>query len=468
MSAAAPAAPREAYAQGRLALAQMLWKMRRDALTPFAAAVGEHDIAQARIPGLRIHSVHRPAHVERVLVTNHGNYAKGPDYDLFATALGRGLVTSRGELWRRQRRLVQPLFAKRHLAPFADAMTAGAQDLRAAWSALPDGSRVDVWRAMNGLTLAVAGRALFGADLTARAIDTISSAVTAIMSELSQAGRSPLFWGAQALPGMTVERALRLRPRRQPGFRAAIRALDAVVAETIERGRARVAADGPGDDLLSLLLAARDERTGAPMDARQLRDEVVTFLIAGHDTTAAGLTWTWWLLATHPEVRERLYAEVDAVLGGRAPAFADVDALPWTLATIKEAMRLYPPVWVLLRRAVEDDEIDGVRIPAGTTVVVFTYLTHRDPDVWPDPGIFDPSRFLPGEDRERVRHAYIPFSAGRRGCVGQSFALAEIVLVTAAIAQRHVLDVDPSHAVAPDALLTLRPRGGMPMRLAHR
>jgi cytochrome P450 len=180
------------------------------------------------------------------------------------------------------------------------------------------------------------------------------------------------------------------------------------------------------------------------------------------------MAWTWWLLAAHPEARARLHAEVDELLDGRTPTFADADRLTWTRAVVQEAMRLYPPVWNVVRRAQHDDVIDGIRIPANSLILVLIYMTHRDPDVWPDPERFDPGRFLPDQARARPRHAYIPFAAGRRVCVGNTFALTEATLLTAMIARRYVLERDSDEDVVPEAQLSLRPRGGLPMRLVRR
>jgi cytochrome P450 len=276
---------------------------------------------------------------------------------------------------------------------------------------------------------------------------------------------------------------------RMPGrwfrrLRHALGELDTVVADLIDTRRAvlgtsRDRPDGAADeetgerhgsqardaDLLGLLLAARDPETGEGMGRRQIRDELMTFLLAGHETTANALNWTWYLLSLHVEARRRLLDEVDEVLAGRTPTVADLERLTWTNAVISEAMRLYPPAWILQRQAVADDEIDGHHIPAGTTVTVPPYLVHRHPEVWPNPEGFDPGRFLPGADAGRPRHAYIPFGAGRRMCVGAGFAQQEAVLLTAMIAQRCTFDLLPGARIRPEPTVTLRPRDGLPMSL---
>jgi cytochrome P450 len=442
-----------------------LWRLRRDPMWPWIEGIKTYgDIAVTRIPGVRQFTVYRPRHAEHVLVTNQDNYVKGSQYELFGMALGDGLVTSNGELWRRQRRLVQPLFAKRHIDTFAEHMTAAATQLFEQWATVHDGGTVDVAEAMMGLTLDVVGRALFGSDLTGRVRDTIRVAMRDVLAELQAAAYSPLTWAAYSLPRVTMERALRLRPLRQRRFHARMGELDQIVAEMIENHRS--GAQRGTDDLLTLLLDARDEETGAAMDDRQLRDEVITFLAAGHETTANALSWMWVLLSQHPDARARLCAEVDELLDGRIPTFEDADRLPWTRAVVHETLRLYPPVWIVGRRALHEDNIDGVSIPSGANVAVLIYLTHRDPNVWPNPEGFDPGRFLPGQP-DRPRCAYIPFTAGRRICVGNTFALTEATLLTAMIAQHCTLDLDPTERVEPQPLLVLRPNNLM-MRLHHR
>jgi cytochrome P450 len=227
------------------------------------------------------------------------------------------------------------------------------------------------------------------------------------------------------------------------------------------------AGDGAPSDLLGLLLAARDER-GKALGRTQVRDEAVTLVLAGHETTANGLAWLWHLLALNPEARERLHAEVDEVLAGRTPTAADVERLVWTTACFEEAMRLYPPAWVLEREALADDELDGCRIPKGSTVIFQVYLIHRDPRWWPRPESFDPNRFLGERAAQSHRGAYLPFGAGRRACVGANFALMEATLIAAMLSQRFVLDADPETPVVPEATVTLRPRYGLPMTVRGR
>jgi cytochrome P450 len=241
--------------------------------------------------------------------------------------------------------------------------------------------------------------------------------------------------------------------------------IDEVVHEIID---ARSGGATPSDDLLGLLLAARDE-DGRALTRKEVRDEVVTLLLAGHETTANGLAWLWYLLARNDDARARLYAEVEEVVGaGRTPTADDVERLVWTRACFEEAMRLYPPAWVLEREAVVDDELDSYRVPAGSTIIFPVYLIHRDPRWWPHPDVFDPTRFLGERAAQAHRGAYLPFGAGRRICVGAGFALIEATLIAAMVAQRFVLEVQPGAEVVPEATVTLRPRHGLPMTLRPR
>jgi cytochrome P450 len=448
--------------------ARVIRSIRSDPIATYVGAFRRYgDVFRIRGPGIRQYALYKHEHVEQVFVKNQDNYIKGPEFEVLAEAAGQGLVTSNGELWRRQRKLVQPLFAKRHLEPLAPHMVGAANALLADWDGrFGDGGRLDVAHEMTGLTLDVVGRALFSADLSGDIASTVGEAMTEALPEVLAMMVSPITWGGRALPGMDMKRAMRLRPRSYRRLRTQVNRIDALIEPMIAR-RAASGDERPAD-LLQLLLDARDEQTGEPMGLGQVRDEVATFLLAGHETTTNALAWMWWLLGRHPDVEERLLAEVETVLGERDPEFADADRLVWTRACVQEAMRLYPPLPFVARHSVEEDEIGGVTIEPESMIAVIVYMTHRDPDVWPQPEKFDPERFLPEQARERPRHAYVPFSAGRRVCVGNTFALTEATLLTAMIARRWDLDVEPGHIPVPEALNTLRPRGGLPMRIRPR
>jgi len=424
------------------------------------------DIVAWRAGGKPFFLVRAPAHLEHILVARQDNYVKSFQYRLLAVGMGEGLLTNEGPPWERQRRLIQPMFAKRHLGQFAGHMTSAITSCLDEWDARPDGGRFDAAGAMSALTLEVVGRALFGAELAADAARigpaTVVGLRTGILAARLQLAFAPPRWVIDR--GRAIFRLPILTPRLKR-FRDAIATIDEVVNRLIADREAQGEANP--SDLLGLLLAARDE-DGKGMSRVQIRDELVTFMLAGHETTANGLAWMWYLLSRYPEARDRMYAEVDDMLAGRVPDADDADRLPWTAACFQEAIRLYPPAWVFEREAVADDEIEGHRIPAGSTLIVPTYLVHRDPRLWSNPEGFDPRRFLPEAARAHPRYAYLPFGAGRRMCVGAGFSILEGTLVAAMIAQRYVLDIAPGARVVPEPTVTLRPRDGLPMTLRKR
>jgi len=418
--------------------------------------------------------IRRPEHVEHVLIGGSGRYVKAAHYRLLATVTGQGLLTNEGDSWAAQRRLMQPMFAKRHLGDLGAHMVAAIDDHLAGWDDLPDGSTVEISEAMSALALDVVGRALFGTSLSGIAGRLRPAVLVGLDTAITAARLQSVFTippGLVDLIGQAVFRAPVLPPPLHR-IRHAMRTIDDVVNEVIdarvaEGDNGRMAEDSRArtDDLLGLLLSARDDED-RPMDRRQVRDEIVTLMLAGHETTANGLAWMWHLLSRHHEARERMLDEVDAVVGReRRPDVDAVDALPWTKACFDEAMRLYPPAWVLEREAVVDDEIDGFRIPQGTTVFIPVFAIHRDPRWWPDPEAFDPARFLP--DAKVTRGSYLPFGAGRRICIGAAFAQLEATLITAAVSSRFLLDGVRDH-VDPEPTVTLRPRQGLPMTLRRR
>lgn len=397
----------------------------------------------------------------QVLVTNQDNYEKGMEYELLRMVLGNGLLTSEGDLWRRQRTLVQPMFAKRHLGEFAGHMTRATSDILdfGALADLGDGDLIDVNQAMTELTLDVVGRALFGADLSGETARRVGPAMNSVLTlGVRMARRLPTFLLA-SLPGMNLQRSFSLNPE-NIGFRRAVAELDQVIDEVL--GEREGKAD-KGEDLVGLMLSVTDPETGEGMSRSQIAAELMTFMLAGHETTSNALSWTFRWLSLNPEARERMFAEIDEVVGDRVPGMDDADRLPWTRAVIEESMRLTPPVFMVGRKAREDDEIGGYRIPAGSSVMVLIRLIHRDPRVWDNPEGFDPGRFLPENRAGRPTQAYMPFGAGRRICVGSSFAMIEAVLLMAMISRRYRFDLLPGIEIEEDASITLRPRNGLPM-----
>jgi cytochrome P450 len=425
--------------------------------------VAEHavdsDIVRWRIGRRVSFALRHPDYVDHVLHEGADRYHKSIEYELLRTVLGLNLFTDEDESWRRHRMLLNPVMSKRHVKGMGDLMIAPIADFLEHTDDGSDRIEIEMAGAMTALTLDVVGAALFGHQFgdMARKMKTI---VTSGLRSAEVAARvlmvfAPPVWSMR-LFAATVQRAP-LLPRPLDGVQRVMRTVDTTVWDVI---RERQEHPTDSDDLLGLLL-----RTELP--PRRVRDEVTTFMLAGHETTANALTWMWYLLAINPDARERMLAEVDEVLEGRTPTVDDVPRLPWTTACFQEAMRLYPPAWSIPRTAIAEDVIDGHRIPKGATVFIPVHAIHHDERFWPDPETYDPTRFLGDSARGRHRSAYLPFGGGRRICIGTSFALIEATLVTAMLSQRFTFDVVPGHPVEPEATLTLRPRHGMRM-IGHR
>lgn len=395
-----------------------------------------------------------PDHVEHILVDNNRNYVKrgGPGNELLRPVVGNGLLTSDGDFWLRQRRLVQPAFHRRRIAAFSTTMTHAARAMLDRWaSRAGTGEPWDVAEEMMRLTLEIAGRTLFSVDLTGEA-ETIGDAFVAASQKVIDYSTIPygsLFLRMPFMPGV-------------PTLNRNVAALDGVVNGLIaERRQHRLAGQGESADLLDMLMDARDEETGATMTDEQLRDEVMTLMLAGHETTALALSWAFYLLSQHPQVRERLETEVDAVLGDRTPTMEDIPALTYTAQVLDEVLRLYPPAYLLSRFTIADDVVGGYDLPAGSVLSLSPYVTHRHPEFWPEPESFDPDRFTPQRQAERPRFAYFPFGGGPRQCIGNRFALTEAILVLAMVTQQFRLDLVPGHPIALEPLITLRPKHGI-------
>jgi cytochrome P450 len=360
--------------------------------------------------------------------------------------LGNGLFTSDGDFWRRQRRLAQPAFHRRRVAAFGDLMTDATLAMLERWRpSMAQRQPLDVATEFMHLTLEVATRALFSTSVE-RDVDAIGHAITTLLNEVTFRFTFPFY------PPLKVP-----TPRNRR-FLAARATLDDVIYGIIAERRRR---PGEHDDLLALLMEARDEETGEGMSDKQLRDEVITLFVAGHETTANALTWASYLLSTHVAVARKLYAEVDEGLQGRIPTAADLPNLPYTRMVVDETLRLYPPAWITNRRAIQADTICGYRIPADAIVSISPYVTHRDPTLWDNPESFDPERFAPECAAVRPHYAYFPFGGGPRQCIGKGFALMEATLVLALLAQHYELHLVPGRRVETVAMATLRPRYGM-------
>lgn len=425
-----------------------LLHVQRDRLGLMLSAARRYgDAVRLRMGPKTLYLFNNPEHAKHVLSENHANYRKGLGLVHARRALGDGLLTSDGELWRSQRRAVQPSFQRERVAQAAGAIADETGRMLARWRAAP-GATVDLVAELTELTLGVLGRFLLRANLASS--EHIGRAFAVVqdqaMFEMVTLNAVP--------PWLPLPRQLR--------FRRARRELDQLVSRLVSE---RVGGAAPGDDLLSRLLIANGRESDPRVRQRRLRDELVTLLLAGHETTASTLGWTWYLVDRHPAVYERLHAEARDTLGDRAPTNDDLAKLSYTTRVVEEAIRLYPPVWMLTRLAVEDDDVNGYHVPAGADVLICPYVLHRHPGFWDHPESFDPQRFRSALTASRPRYAYIPFGAGPRFCIGSNLGMMEAVLVTAMIAREFRPRRPTSDPVVPEPMLSLRLRGGLPMTM---
>lgn len=406
------------------------------------------DLAQFRVGPYRLVFVNHPDLVHEVLVAKDASFAKGRILDQARDVFGQGLLTSEGEFHRRQRRLIQPVFHRRRIDAYADIMVADAAAAAERWR---DGETLDVAREMMRLTLRIVVRCLFSVDVEEGEAREVGKALDTLVESFNTV----------AVPWAGFLRRLPLPSARRA--RKAVETLDALVYRLIAERRRT----GGGEDLLSLLLAARDE-DGSAMDDKQVRDEVMTLFLAGHETTANALAWSWYLLASHPEAEARFHAEVDAVLGDRLPGAGDVPSLPGIRQVFAESMRLYPPAWAISRRSVEPVTIGGYPFPAGTGALASQWVAHRDPRFFSDPLAFRPERWTEDFEASLPKLAYFPFGGGPRICIGMGFAWMEGVLLLATIGRRWSMRLVPGHRVEPFPRITLRPKNGVLVTLRRR
>lgn len=449
-------AAREASGPPDVSLWRVLRGYRADPLRRWTEIREQHgDVARYRFAGIDTFFITSADGARRILQDNAANYTKEhASYRMLRRLFGNGLLTSEGSFWLRQRRLAQPAFHKERIVAMGAAMAAAAQATAARWQAeAAAGRAVAMTEEMSRLTLQVVGDALFGSALSPRASSVAAS------------------W--KVLNRQLVERFSRRRllppvlpTRYDREFRQARRTLFDVVDAIIADRRAR---GGGGDDLLAMFMDARDEDSGERMNDAQLRDEVVTLLLAGHETTAVALTWTWALLDVHRAAQAQLREELARVLRGRAPSAADVPSLPFTRAVVSEALRLYPPAYLVNRAVRADDVVCGVRVHRGGSIVLSPVVLHRHPAYWERPDEFVPERWLDGEaEKRRPRFAFIPFSAGPRQCIGNAFSMMEAVLVLATLAQRFAPRLVDGRLPATEYQVLARPAGDVPMELVAR
>jgi len=431
----------------------VLPQLRSDPLRTFLDAADRYgDIVHLKAGPYHGFLVSDPADIRHVLQDNARNYHKSPLYDRLREGIGDGLLTSEDSFWLRQRRLAQPAFHRQRVMTMADAMVDCAEQMLERWDDIASrGATIDVVAEMMSLTQSVIVRTMFSTDLGATA-GIVNRTWPIINRRIGET-----FWSTK------LETTLPLPANRR--LWRALRELESVVYRIIA-DRRQTGRDEP--DLLSMLLSARDEETGESMTDRQLRDEVMTMLLAGHETTSLALSWTYYLLSQHPDVERRIEDEVDRVIGEGRPSFAHLDRLTSTRRAIEESLRLYPPAWGFSRQALSDDEIAGYRVAKGSLVFLIPFVVHRRPKLWPDPERFDPDRFAPEREAARPRFAYIPFGGGPRGCIGNQFAMVEAQLIVAAIAQRYRIELEPHQQIRPEPLITLRPAPGIRARLVKR
>ena len=429
---------------------QALLLFRRDPIAYLRRASSEcGDIVRLPLGRDPVYLLNDPDLIKDVLVTNQKHFKKGRGLEQIKRLLGEGLLTSEGEFHLRQRRLIQPAFHRQRVAAYAEAMTNYASQTAGRWQA---GETRDIHEEMMRLTLAIVGKTLFGAEVEAEASE-IDGALAEVIG-LFRLLQLPFSGLLERLPLPAVRR-----------FRAARTRLDATIYRLIAEHRATGVDRG---DLLSMLLAARDEDDGERMTDLQVRDEALTLFLAGHETTANAMTWTWYLLSQHPSVEACFHAELDDALAGRSPTADDLPLLPYTRRILSESLRLYPPAWIIGRRLLTDYVMSGCTLSAGSIVLPCQAVTHHDPRFWPDAERFDPDRWTPEAEAARPKFAFFPFGGGPRVCIGEQFAWMEGILLLATLGQRWRLRLAPDQVVATQPIVTLRPRYGMRMHIEKR
>jgi cytochrome P450 len=444
----------------------VLPEFRRNPLALYVGALQQHrEVVRMRFGPRYSYAVFHPDLVKHILVDNNKNYIRNRfGNELFKEIIGLNLLTSDGDFWLRQRRLMQPAFHRQRIAGFGPLITASAANMLARWDQLPAGEYIDIAHEMMQTTLQVVGQALFSVDLLndssglGRSIEVGSAYFTYRLGRLF----APPLWVPTRL-NREYKRTRAATFHIGPDMIAARRR----AAETNATGESATGGR-TNPDMLDLLLEARYEDTGQPMSDEQIATEIRMFIAAGHETTSNTLTWTLYLLSQHPEVEAKLHAEVDRVLAGRTPTIADLPQLVYTRMVIDEAMRLYPAAWILARQSLAEDWLGDYHLPAGQGLTIPIFAIHRHPDFWPEPETFDPERFDPVQTASRHKYAFIPFGAGPRLCIGNNFAITEAQLILTMIAQQYQLRLQPGYRVVPEPLITLRVKGGLPMMLVKR
>lgn len=425
-----------------------LMALRRDLFATFTRWQQEYgDIVRFRVGWEIGHLLCHPEMAHEVLIQRQSAFGKvslNGQVSGLQLVLGNGLLISDGEFWRRQRRMMQPSFHRSQIAAMADKITAAGERLLARWATYCPHEPIDIADEMMDLTLDVISQSMFSSNVMLQ-FEHLESSLSMlqrfVFEDSLNPWRLPFSWP----------------PRRH---KRALKTVDDAIYAVIEERRA---SRKRYDDLLDMLLQVRDKQTGQGMSDQEIRDEISTIFAAGHDTIAQALTWSWYLLALHPTVQQRMRAELSQVLGGRTPTVADLPNLSYTKQVLEESMRLYPPTPFLFRFVMQDSTMNGFHLPASSHLILSIYHIHRHPDFWPEPEMFDPDRFTPANQQQRHRSTYMPFGGGRRLCIGQHFALMEGQLLLAMIAQKYELRLVPGHALQLEMTTTLQPRNGLKM-----
>ena len=424
--------------------------LRLDRLEFLTAQSKLGDISHFRAGPFTVYFINHPDLIRDVLVVNADKFIKGRALQRSKTMLGEGLLTSEGAFHLRQRRMIQPAFHRTRIAEYTGSMTHFADAMSGNWR---DGETLDIDREMMRLTLQIVAKTLFDTDVTKDADDVGRSLTTLV--EMFNLLLLPY---SEILEKLPLPHSIKLKKARKT--------LDRIIYRMIDERRASGEDKG---DLLSMLLAARDEDDGGQMTNEQVRDEALTLFLAGHETTAVALTWTLYLLSQNPEAEARFHAEIDEVLCGRVPTIEDIPNLKYTEQVLAESMRLFPPAWAIGRQAVEDHELDGFPIAKGSTVLMSPFVLQHDARFWEDADKFTPERWEVQSVKEAGnRNIYFPFGGGIRRCIGESFAWAEGILVLATMARKWKLRLDPGQQIGTKSLITLRPKFGMKMKTLDR
>lgn len=435
-----PAGPRG------LPIVGTLFEMSKDPLGFFTALHQNYgEAAAVDMLGRHFFFFAHPRAVKNILIDNARNFTNREGNPELRELIGDGLLSLDGAEHRRQRRIVQPAFNRTRIEAYADVMVAQTRRMLDHWSV---GAELDISVEMETLTMQIAGATLFGADLGGE-----TSSISRAFLDAAEFVREPIL-SLSRLP-------INLPFTAYGKYKQAKQHLDDVVGDLIERRRR---SGTGGDDVLSMLLAAHDE-DGSMLDDRQIRDHVLTFLAAGHATTANALSWTFYLLSENENARQKVLNELAAVLDGRAPTVADLARLPYLEMVVKESMRIYPPAWIQIRRAIADYDLEGYHFPGGSFAAVSQWVTHHRPDLWRDPEVFRPERFAPDSGEEPAPLAYFPFGGGPRTCIGMPFAMLEARLVLATVLQRFTPTLVPGYPVVPRPLIILQPKNGIRMLL---